>query len=281
MKPLAAALVGAAALAGAAAVPALATSDAPATGAAATVDMGATLRAAQIDPQRPNETVTEGAGPSVKAVERALHAEGLLDQQWVDGHFGTKTVDAYASYQRSLGYTGLAANGLPGTASLAELGDGRFSVTRTVEPGDRTRHSGKPVNARTEAMLAEAQRLLSRELVLDQGSYSPGEDPTSAGTHDGGGAVDVNVDGMTGTERTETVTALRRVGFAAWLRDPSQDDWPWHIHGVAINDPDLSSPAQHQVGDYYLGKNGLADEGPDDGPEVKPIRSWEQYQRTK
>ncbi|PXY32680.1 peptidoglycan-binding protein [Prauserella muralis] len=268
-------------LAALAAVPAAA-SDSPGSGPAdATVDMAAVLRAAQIDPQRPDQTMTPGAGASVTAVEQALRAKGLLGPQYVDGHFGTRTVAAYADHQHSLGYAGLAANGLPGEESLRRLGEGRFDVTHVVRPGTRTTHTGKVVNARTKAMLVEAQRLLGRTLVVDQGSYNPGGDPTSAGTHDGGGAVDINVDDMTTATRTKVVTALRKVGFAAWHRTPDQGDWPHHIHAIALGDPDLSSPAQHQAGDYYLGRNGLANEAPDDGPEVKPIRTWEQYQRTR
>jgi len=127
-------------------------------------------------------------------------------------------------------------------------------------------------------MLTEAERLLGRQLKLDQGSYNPGGDPTSAGTHDGGGVVDINVDGMSADTRTSVARALRQVGFAAWVRSPSQGQWPWHIHAVAINDTDQSTQAQNQVGDYYLGMNGLGNRHPDDGPKV-PIRTWEDYQR--
>ena len=127
-------------------------------------------------------------------------------------------------------------------------------------------------------MLQEAQRLARVPLVVEQGSYSPGNDPTSAGTHDGGGAVDIDAEALTSAQRTTLVTALRRVGFAAWLRNPSQDDWPWHIHGIAVNDTDLSTAAQKQVGMYYLGRNGLAGNGPDDGPQVTKV-TWEQYLR--
>ncbi|MEV4823335.1 peptidoglycan-binding protein [Micromonospora sp. NPDC049274] len=249
-----------------------------ATAARPVVDMEATVLAAQIDPRRADNTLTPGAKSSVLAVEQALQARNLLDAQWVDGYFGTVTVSAYAAYQRSLGYTGLAANGLPGTTSLTKLGLNRYTVGNTIGPGAKVPRDGYVVNARTQAMLAEAQRLLGRTLLLEQGSYNPGGDPTSAGTHDGGGVVDIAVAGMTAARRTAVVRALRRVGFAAWVRDPSQGDWPWHIHATAINDTDLSSQAQHQVGDYYLGMNGLANRGPDDGPRI-PIQTWEQYQR--
>lgn len=258
------------------------TSAAEPAGAAAelpSVNMEATVKAAQIDPRRADDTLTPGAKASVLLVERALRDRNLLDAQWVDGYFGTTTVAAYAKYQKSLGYTGLDANGLPGKTSLAKLGDGRFTVTRALAPGARVSFGGAVVNARTRDMLAEAERLLGRKLVLDQGSYNPGGDPTSAGTHDGGGVVDVSVQGMSAATRTSVARALRRVGFAAWVRSPQQGDWPWHIHAAAISDTDLSAQAQHQTGDYYLGLNGLANRGPDDGPQVT-IRTWEEYRRS-
>jgi peptidoglycan hydrolase-like protein with peptidoglycan-binding domain len=247
-------------------------------GALPNVNMEATVKAAQIDPRRPDSTLTPGAKASVLLVERALSDQSFLDAKWVDGYFGTTTVTAYANYQKSLGLTGLAANGLPGKTSLTKLGAGRFKVTNAIAPGTRVSTGGFVISTRTRNMLAEAKRLLGRDLKLDQGSYNPGGDPTSGGTHDGGGVVDVSVKGMTSATRTAVVRALRRVGFAAWVRNPEQDDWPWHIHAAAISDTSLSVQAQHQIGDYYLGLNGLAGRGPDDGPKVA-IRTWEEYRR--
>ncbi|MEU8194377.1 peptidoglycan-binding protein [Microbispora amethystogenes] len=242
------------------------------------VNMEATVKAAQIDPRRSDDKPTPGARAGVLLVERALRDRHLLDAKWVDGYFGTTTVVAFARFQRSLGLTGLAADGLPGKASLTRLGAGRFTVTHTIGPGARVSVGGVVVDTRTRNMLVEAERLLGRDLVLLQGSYNRGGDPTSAGTHDGGGVVDISVEGMRSATRVAVVRALRRVGFAAWVRNPDQADWPWHIHAAAINDTDLSSQAQHQIGDYYLGLNGLAGRGLDDGPKVT-IRTWEEYQR--
>jgi len=254
----------------------------PAGAAAAlpTVDMEAVLKAAQWDPAKADSAVTPGAGPSVKLVETALRQIGLLDQSYVDGHFGTKTVTAYAQWQQQLGYSGIDATGLPGRTSLTKLGEGQFTLTRVVSAGARTTYRGFPINDRTLAMLRAAQVRSGVTFVVEQGSYSPGTDPTSAGTHDGGGVVDIKVDGMTADTRTAVARALRQVGFAAWVRSPSQGDWPWHIHAVAINDTDQATQAQNQVGDYYLGFNGLANHRPDDGPRIT-IRTWEEYQRTR
>jgi peptidoglycan hydrolase-like protein with peptidoglycan-binding domain len=271
-----------------AAAPALATSPAhavspalaasPARAALPTVDMEATVKAAQIDPRRADDTLTPGAKASVLLVEKALQAKGLLAAQWVDGYFGTTTITAYTQFQKSLGYTGLDANGLPGKTSLTKLGTGRYTVADVIGPGARVSTGGVTIDTRTQDMLAEADRLLGRTLVLSQGSYNVGGDPSSAGTHDGGGVVDIDIDGIGTTARQAIVKTLRQVGFAAWLRNPSQGDWPYHIHAAAISDTDLSTQAQHQTGDYYLGLNGLANRAADDGPKVT-IRTWEEYQR--
>lgn len=260
-------------------VPAIAASgsDAPAP-AAVSVNMEAVVKAAQIDPRRPGTALTPGAKDSVLAVEKALDAKNLLAPKYVDGHFGSKTVAAYAAFQRRLGYTGLDASGLPGRTSLEKLGKGRFAVTRALTPGSRLSSHGATMNARTKAMLGKAEARLGRTLTVTQGSYNPGGDPNSAGTHDGGGVLDISVRGLSTATQTKVVRELREVGFAAWRRTPAQGPWPFHIHAVAISDTDLSAAAQHQVGDYYLGRNGLANQAPDDGPKVEKV-TWEEFKR--
>lgn len=59
----------------------------------------------------------------VKPVEAALVAEKLLDAAHAhDGSFGSLTVHAYAKWQAHLGFSGDAANGIPGHDSLVKLG---------------------------------------------------------------------------------------------------------------------------------------------------------------
>ena len=253
----------------------------PALAALPVVDMEMVLLAAQVDPPKPNTGLTPGASASVIEVERALSAKGLLSSGAVDGHYGTSTVSAYAAWQRSLGYTGIDANGIPGPSSLTSLGSGRYTVTRTVSTGSRTdSYGGKRVNTRTRNMLAAADGMLSWSLVITQGSYTS-SNPSSAGTHDGGGVVDISVTNLTTTQRWQTIKALRTVGFAAWLRNPSQGDWPYHIHAAAVSDPDLASAARNQIHDYYFGKNGLANHAADDTPSAyrMPFTWWEKYLR--
>lgn len=86
------------------------------------VSLAHIVYAAQHDPAASQGHTSHKA--EVLLVEKALHAEGLLAAQWVDGSFGSKTVTAYAAWQRSTAggsYSGSDANGIPGSASLKRL----------------------------------------------------------------------------------------------------------------------------------------------------------------
>lgn len=85
------------------------------------VDLSRLITAAKTDPPARQGHVTYMAGTNL--VERALVAEGLLGKRYAgDGSFGTATVAAYAAWQRRCGYTGKAADGIPGRSSLERLG---------------------------------------------------------------------------------------------------------------------------------------------------------------
>ena len=243
------------------------------------VDMEAVVKAAQWDPVKATTATTTGAATSVRLVESALRDRGLLGAAYVDGHFGSRTIAAYSQWQKLMGFTGIAASGLPGKTSLTALASARFTVIRPLAVGPRTTHHGFALNTRTLAMLKAAQLRCGLTFSVEQGSYSPAVDPTSAGTHDGGGALDLDAEGMTAGQRLAAVSALREVGFAAWLRTPAQGKWPLHLHAIAISDTDLASPAQKQVGAYYEGRNGLANDLPDDGPRVAKV-TYEEFLRS-
>jgi peptidoglycan hydrolase-like protein with peptidoglycan-binding domain len=251
--------------------------------AAVSVDMELVLVAAMVDPQKSGTGTTLNAAASVKAVEQALDAKNHLAASAVDGHYGTSTITAYSAWQKALGYTGLDASGVPGPTSLTKLGSdtGIFSVTRQVDIGSASdSYGGRRVNTRTKNMLAAADGKLSWSLALTQGSYTTGN-PSSAGTHDGGGVVDISVSGMTATQRWQTVKALRDVGFAAWLRTPEQG-FSYHIHANAVGDTDMVAVARAQVHDYFYGKNGLASHAADNTPSSYKgsFTWWEQYKRS-
>src|SRR5262245_45789419 len=104
-----------------------------------------------------------------------------------------------------------------------------------VDPYGRTTYRGVTLNWRTVEMLdiSELRSLMRFGLVpmqLSQGSYNAGGVSASGGTHDGGGVFDVRVSVIPQKYWNTVVYALRKTGFAAWLRNPSQGNWPYHIH---------------------------------------------------
>lgn len=245
-----------------------------------------------VEPPVSQSVVFEDCGPggtarSNKIVQAALNK--FKPPVTVDGDWGPKTTAAYKAWQQSLGYSGSDADGKPGITSLTRLGAKYgFNVTRrspgtpstppvtqpppttggvseanyltAPEPAAnyaRVGYGGRTVNKRTAEMLALAARWAGVTITLTQGSYNAGGVSASAGTHDGGGAVDINVNNWSSSTRSKVVQALRKAGFAAWLRTPDEG-FAYHIHGIAIGDREASSGAKGQVQSYFNGRNGLA-----------------------
>lgn len=130
-----------------------------------------------------------------------------------------------------------------------------------MRPYDLTTHDGETVDQLTKLALLEAEQRLGYPLSITQGSYNAGGVSASAGTHDGGGVVD-----LLEWNHRRKVRVLRAVGFAAWHRPAIPGLWPGHIHAVLIGNRKLSPAARRQVDAYLAGRNGLADNGPDTGP---------------
>ena len=243
---------------------------APSAMALPSIRMDRVVVQAQVEPWT-NRNSRIAGDYAVKEVQRALRAKigGVV----VDGHYGDQTRDAYATWQRRLGYSGLGANGIPGPTSLTRLGNNRFDVTHKIKVGSRTTYSGVSVNQRTRNMLVRARGKIGWSWDVTQGGYN-GCSSYSACTHAGGGAVDVILD-WGNARGWKTVRALRAVGFAAWLRTPDQGDWVKHIHAIAIGDTDTHRQAADQVGDYYIGRNGLASHAADNQPDgYDPGFTW-------
>lgn len=128
----------------------------------------------------------------------------------------------------------------------------------------RVTKNGKTLSARVWSLLDDAKRaagLPPGAARVMQGSWSGGV-KASAGTHNGGGAFDLSVAGLTRAQQLRLVDELRRRNVAAWLRSP-EFGWPArlggaHIHGIVRDEPGLSVGARAQVTAYRLGRNGLA-----------------------
>lgn len=140
----------------------------------------------------------------------------------------------------------------------------------------RVEWRGVTLDARSAAMMQEVAGLVRPYVQPTQGSWSTSVG-ASADTHSGPGAIDVAAADLTPAERAEVVAAMRKVGWAAWLRTPEQANWPFHIHGIAVGCDDLPPAAASQVRDYLEGRNGLAGRGSDDGPRDWVGVTWESY----
>ena len=129
------------------------------------------------------------------------------------------------------------------------------------KPYDRTTYDGNTVDWLTRAALEATAKRLGYDLTITQGSYNAGGVAASAGTHDGGGVVD-----LAAWDHEHKVRELRRTGFAAWYRPAIPGLWPAHIHAVLIGNRRLHPTARNQVAEYLAGRDGLASRGPDNGP---------------
>ena len=143
------------------------------------------------------------------------------------------------------------------------------------KPYELTTHDGKRVDWRTKAMLLEMEDRLGYTLTVHQGSYNAGGVSASAGTHDGGGAVD-----LSSYDWENKVTVGRRVGFAMWRRETIPGLWNEHIHGIDKGNQRLSAGARDQVAQYEAGTDGLRGRAPDTFP-VHPstVFDYAEWQR--
>jgi hypothetical protein len=134
-----------------------------------------------------------------------------------------------------------------------------------THPYDRVTFHGKPTDRRTAVMARRVEKTLGITFICWQGSYNTSVD-ASAGTHSGGGALDLNVPG----DPERIVRHLRRSGFAAWHRTEA-DGFSEHIHCIDIGNKLLASEARIQVTDYREGGNGLYPYiGGDDRQKFRP-----------
>ncbi|WP_372789689.1 peptidoglycan-binding protein [Paraconexibacter sp.] len=280
------------------------------------VNMSRVVLAATLDPWRTDLVKTYGASKSVRRVEAALHRRGLLAKQSVDGYFGTATVKAWGKFERNQKQTSRwTRNGLPGLAELQALGKGRFRLTNTISVGKKIKlasvanggnsdDGNDVVNKRTQSMFLEAQKNMKSngkkgwDMTIVQGGYCGAAcADASAGTHNGGGTIDIRTWDTDSKGVSNRVAALKRVGFAAWYR-------PWgdnaHIHAVAINDYQMTweihgdgTAPDPIVGSYggncqvyewkfnFDGLSGCDQRASSKTKNQKSIVTWEMYKARK
>ena len=111
-----------------------------------------------------------------------------------------------------------------------------------------------------------------RPFSIGQGSYADGS--LSAGTHSGGGAVDIGFAGLNMRQRRAVVYWMKRAGFAAWAREGAA--WGTnndHAHAILPSRTN-SAEAKSQVASYRRGRSGLAGDGIDPTLRLKPMPRW-------
>lgn len=122
--------------------------------------------------------------------------------------------------------------------------------------GGFTTFKGKRFTARFAQVLAMAERMAGTNMNISQGGFRPAT--SYSGSSHAGDAVDI-----TRSNFPPLINALRSLGVAAWLRNPSQGNWPYHIHGIP--GPSAGRPGGSGVSQwasYVNGGNGLG--GADD-----------------
>lgn len=98
---------------------------------------------------------------------------------------------------------------------------------------------------------------------LTQGGYNKGGVAASAGTHDGGGVIDVPA------PTNRQLIVWRRMGWEMQRRTRSQGFSSDHGHGVLKGCPHRSRGANYQASEWNRGRNGLRGRGPITGPGEK------------
>lgn len=135
---------------------------------------------------------------------------------------------------------------------------------------DRVWFEGHQFNRRTVQFIQQVRIIYALlggtgKVFIVQGSYNDG--PNSAGTHEGGGAIDFDLTHETAKNWMLLQRACRICGGADWDRPPT-DDWGHHNHCIVIGDKTMDPSAGRQVQQYFAGTNGLAGHGHD--PTWKP-----------
>ena len=169
------------------------------------------------------------------------------------------------------------STGMPGTSPAGESGVTAAAQNfQGKDPWAKVSLDGETVDNFTAAALQAAATEAGTDWHVMQGSFS-NDVAASGSTHTGGGVVDMD---PANGDWEGAVTALRKIGFAAWIRNVPGHGYAGsgeHIHAVLMGDEQISDQAAIQVQSYLNDDNGLEGSAPDDGPRqfVDNRFSWE------
>jgi hypothetical protein len=237
------------------------------------------------------------AGKDILGVEKKLRrlgydtgkVDGVFDQKTMKAVRGLRKADPTLSDKRS-DINGRFEKKLNEAVAHAPPPPPPTPTETTLKQFDRTgpgadyhhvNFRGVEMNRRTQKMVERADFIMQKKyghagfnFQFVQGSYSHSVS-ASAGTHDGGGALDVRDSGLPRATVDDMVKSLRQAGFAAWSRGRGHDSFGPHIHAIAIGDAQMSSSARTQIGEYARGENGLANHARDpDAGLGRPVPTW-------
>lgn len=135
---------------------------------------------------------------------------------------------------------------------------------------------------RTVAAIKALEDALGRRVTIYQGSYTSAV-AVSGSTHEGGGALDFWVPGISADSVTRKA---RQVGWACWWRKPEQGPWGDHQHAGLLDHLTASADLKLQMGNYRHGGDGLwpleaGDDPQPYRPDPQPIFSYVQWRRQR
>lgn len=208
-------------------------------------------------------------GERVKTLQSQLKRLGFFKGD-VGGHYGPVTREAVRAFERKHGWS---ADGIAGRRLQDQLAKEVKALPPAPKPPENWKnvkappedyriisYRGVKVDVRTKVMVERAESYMkkmgiSSKLSFSQGSFNHSVS-ASAGTHDGGGALDIRIGNYSSATADKVVKALRMAGFAAWRRGVG-DSFSPHIHAIAIGDKKASAVAKAQVAEYFRGGDGL------------------------
>lgn len=208
-------------------------------------------------------------GSRVEKLQSQLKRLGFFKGD-VGGHYGPITREAVRKFERKHGWN---ADGIAGKRFQDQLAKEVGALPPAPKPPQSWKNVKAPphdyriinfrgvkVDVRTRVMVERAESYMRKmginsKLSFSQGSFNTSVD-ASAGTHDGGGALDIRIGNFSSKTADNVVKALRMAGFAAWRRGVN-DSFDPHIHAIAIGDRKMSSIARSQVAEYFRGGDGL------------------------
>lgn len=123
---------------------------------------------------------------------------------------------------------------------------------------DKVVYNGHLMDKKTKAFLQAMEQALGYPLTVMQGCYTS-SNPSSAGTHDQGGVID-----LAPWDWQRKVRVGANLGAFIWHRPYLAGEWPEHIHFGIRNHGNLAPDAARQQVDWdaHPPRNGLANHAP-------------------